>query len=489
MRLAFKLTLFIMITMAILLVVHSILVIDREVALFEEDMKRHANLVGNIIMASLPEILEPDDIDRMQQFIEHVNKSESKLQVHLVGYDASSDIARRPQIELADVTPLLQGDEIMKKGIASGGEESLFAYFPIPDRYGHAIAIEASESLTPMKDYIRNTIYRKIVLFLGIVISGGLLVLWLGAKIVGKPVSEMAELAIRVSDGDFGSSVPIHDKRDELALLAVGLNEMVHKLARSRKRLEEETAKKLETIEQLHHAERLATVGKLASGLAHELGTPLNVVSGRAKMVTSGGLDAGEIVECAGIINEQAERMTKILRQLLDFARRRTPEKTIADISEPITRTISLMKPMAGGKNISLKFAPGESLPAIKIDPGQIQQVLSNLIINAVHAMPDGGDITISTEMQKTVAPADLGSREGQFLCVKVADQGTGILEKDINRIFTPFYSTKEIGEGTGLGLSISHGIVREHGGWIDVASQPGRGSVFSIFLPMEDKG
>lgn len=486
MRLAFKLTLLIMVTMAILLAVHSMLVIDREVTLFEEDMERHANLVGNIISASLPDILQNSNVDRLEEFIQNVNKSESKLQVRLVDLNSRPDSFKSPQLSQDDLSPLYAGSRVLKKGIGANGDEALFAYFPIESRLHHAMAIEVSESLTPMKDYISNTIYRKVILFLAIVFFGGILVLWVGARMVGKPVSEMAELANRVSIGDFTGSVPIHDKRDELAHLAFGLNEMVSKLDMSRRRLQEETAKKVETIEQLHHAERLATVGKLASGLAHELGTPLNVVSGRARMVTMGDLNDEEINECANIINEQSERMTKILRQLLDFARRRTPERTTIDVFEPINRTVSLLKPTASAKKIRLIVNQSVRLPAIKADAGQLQQVLSNLIINAIHAMPDGGEIVLTAERREAVPPADIHSPKGKFICIEVRDQGMGIPEDDIKRIFTPFFSTKGVGEGTGLGLSISHGIISEHRGWIEVTSKLGKGSLFSIYLPME---
>ena len=475
-----------MLTMAILLVIHSFLVIDREVTLFEEDMERHANLVGNIVVASLPDVLQSDNVERLKEFIENVNRSESKLQVRLVDLDSNPDDLDSPQLPLAKLVPLSNGKEVLTKGIGFNGEEALFAYFPVNNFQNRSRAIEVSESMTPMKDYIRNTIYRKVILFIAIVLSGSLLVLWVGAKTVGNPVSEMAQLAGRVSEGDFSGSVSIHNKKDELAHLALGLNEMVRKLEISRQRLEVETAQKLETLEQLHHAERLATVGKLASGLAHELGTPLNVISGRAKMVSSGSMNEREITECADIIDEQSHRMTKIIRQLLDFARRGTPEKSMVNIFEPINRTVSLLKPTALAKKVNLNIVHADPLPDIKIDSDQVQQVLSNLIMNAIHAMPDGGEITISVEKKKANPPADINTPGDEFICVGIADHGLGIPEDDIKRIFTPFYSTKGVGEGTGLGLSISHGIISEHGGWIDVVSEIGKGSTFTMYFPME---
>ena len=487
MRLTLKLTIAVMLVMAVLLLIHGILVVEREVELFEKDMERHANIVGNAILATAPEFLESGGEAKLGEMIMKVNEVEPFLRIRLIDLREGSVDLPKLHLSEREINELRVGHQFMKKAEGEKNQNYLYAYFPVPiDDYG-TFAIEIVESQTPMRQYIQNTIIRKIILFIAVVVLGGFLVLWLGARMVGTPAKNMVELTARVSDGDLSKTVTVKNKNDELSKLASGLNDMVKKLEKSRERLEEETSQKMEALEQLHHAERLATVGKLASGLAHELGTPLNVVSGRAKMVSSEQLNSEEILECAEIIDEQSEKMTKIIRQLLDFARLRKPEKQLADVSIIIEKALSLLKPLVSGKRIKFNIIKSARPPVANLDPGQIQQVMTNLIMNAIHAMPDGGEIKIITKDERAKPPVDLGHDIMNYLCIEIADQGVGISGENLSQIFTPFFSTKEVGKGTGLGLSISHGIVREHKGWISVSSEQGKGSIFSIYLPVED--
>ncbi len=487
MKLALKLTFAVMLVMTILLLIHSILVVDREIELFENDMERHARIVGNALLAIVPEFLERGGKEKLGAIIKRVNQAEPFLRIRMVDIGESSPDRSKLHLNEMEWDSLQSGHEIIHKARDEENQEYLFAYFPILIEDSEYSAIEIAESLTPMRQYIQNTIARKIILFVAVVLLGSLLVLWLGAKIVGESVKNMVQLTTRVSNGNFSGTVTVKNRNDELSRLAAGLNDMVTNLKKSRERLEEETSQKMEALEQLHHAERLATVGKLASGLAHELGTPLNVVSGRAKMVSLGQLNSEEISECAEIIDEQSDKMTKIIRQLLDFARIRKPEKKPSMMNELVDKVLSLLKPMASGKGIKFNIIRPEHLPVVNIDPGQIQQVLTNLIMNAIHAMPDGGEIKIVMKEEEAKPPADLGHEIVNYLCLEIIDKGTGIPGENLSQIFTPFFSTKEVGKGTGLGLSISHGIVREHKGWISVSSEQGKGSTFAVYLPLKD--
>jgi len=488
MKLALKLTVAVMLVIAILLLIHGFLVVEREVELFEEDMERHAKIVGNAILAMAPEFLQQGGEEKLGDIIENVNAVEPFLHIRLVDIREASRDFLKLHISESDLSKMRDGHRVMNRASSEDDHEYLYAYFPIGIENFDHYAIEIAESLVPMQQYIRNTILRKIVLFIAVVIMGSFLVLWLGAKMVGVPVKNMVQSTIRVSDGDFSGAVIIKNKNDELSKLAAGLNDMITHLRISRERLNEETSQKMKALEQLHHAERLATVGKLASGLAHELGTPLNVVSGRAKMVSSGQLNSEEISECARIIDDQSERMTKIIRQLLDFARQQSPQKEPVVISKLVGKVLSLLGPLASNKKIEFKLIRPKHQLVINIDPGQIQQVLTNLTMNAIHAMPDGGEIKVDIKEAKTQPPADLGNQVDNYACVEIIDNGVGIPAEILSQIFTPFFSTKDVGKGTGLGLSISHGIVREHKGWIAVSSEEGKGSIFSVYLPLEDK-
>jgi two-component system, NtrC family, sensor kinase len=237
-------------------------------------------------------------------------------------------------------------------------------------------------------------------------------------------------------------------------------------------------------LTQLRHADRLANVGKLASGIAHELGTPLNVIGGWGRMIAARELEDAEAADGARIIVDQAERMTRIIRQLLDFARRRSPRKELLDLRTPIAQSLALLAPLAEKRHARFE----QRLPAepalVQADAAQLQQVLTNLLVNAVQAMPSGGRIEAALYREKLVPPPDSGAPPGEYFCIEVQDEGTGMSEEVLGRVFEPFFTTKEPGEGTGLGLSVSQGIAQEHGGWIALESKPGAGSRFRVYLP-----
>src|SRR5262249_4364200 len=236
----------------------------------------------------------------------------------------------------------------------------------------------------------------------------------------------------------------------------------------------------------LRHADRLNTVGKLASGIAHELGTPLNVVSGRARMIASGDLDGREVKESAETIVAQADRMVRIIRQLLDFARRRTAQKAPESLPELARRTVALLGPIADERGVTLEVAEGGGPLRAEVDAVQLEQALTNLVVNGIQAMPKGGTVTVSVSRERARPPADHGGTEQDWVKIEVADQGVGMAPETRAHVFEPFFTTKPVGEGTGLGLAVTYGIVQEHGGWIDVASELGAGSRFRVYLPGE---
>jgi signal transduction histidine kinase len=265
-------------------------------------------------------------------------------------------------------------------------------------------------------------------------------------------------------------------QRDEIGELAREVNAMCERLVLANEKTEAETLARIAALEQLRHADRLITVGRLAAGVAHELGTPLNVVAGRVKMLRRQTLERSVMEEYHAIIAEQAERMASIIRQLMDFARRREPKVAAADLAS-IARAIKrLVMPLASRRNIQVNVPATEPVLA-RGDTVQLEQVVSNLVVNAIHACDDGGHVDIDVGIRATA--------EGPRAYVRVSDNGHGMDRATLERIFEPFFTTKELGQGTGLGLSVAHGIVQEHGGAFSVESKPGHGSTFSIFLPM----
>ncbi len=219
--------------------------------------------------------------------------------------------------------------------------------------------------------------------------------------------------------------------------------------------------------------------------MAHELGTPLNIVSGRATMIASDDAVPEEARQNARRIAEQAKRITGTIREILDFARQKTLERTETSIGDVLNDAVSLMEPILDDKGVAVEIEGSRKLVA-PIDSGKILQVLTNLMMNAIHAMPGGGRITLRAGQRQVADPKDRHARGGDFVVIEVEDEGVGIPEDRLDDIFKAFFTTKKAGTGTGLGLSVCHGIVREHGGWIEVESEVGRRTCFRVYLPQE---
>ena len=255
-----------------------------------------------------------------------------------------------------------------------------------------------------------------------------------------------------------------------------------HILAALRARVKLESELRLDALNQLRHAERLTTIGKLASGIAHEIGTPLNVISGHAELLVTGRLGPDDLIASGKILLEQSERVATIVHQLLDFARRGGTRAMSTDVSELTVTTAELLDSLARKSGIEI-VVQGESIQA-SINRSEIQQVLTNLIANAIQAMPNGGRIDIDVRGEYTRAPEAKYSPPQGYVIISVRDRGIGIAPDVLPKIFDPFFTTKDVGQGTGLGLSVAYGIVRDHGGWVAVNTRLGEGTTFSVYLP-----
>lgn len=253
-----------------------------------------------------------------------------------------------------------------------------------------------------------------------------------------------------------------------------------------RRLLANETTARIATVEQLRHRDRLAIVGQLSSGIAHEVGTPLNVIAGRARLITEPDATLAEARQHAAAILEQSERVASTIRQLLDFARRRGPQREETHIGELARRVLELLRPLASKCSVELVLLSSRTAAVASVDSTQIEQALSNLVMNAIQAIVKGGTVRVGVDLTPRSPPEDLSGPTLEYVRVTVEDDGTGIAKEHLPHIFEPFFTTKQAGEGTGLGLSITHEIIRDHGGWSEVRSEPWKGSRFTVFLPKE---
>jgi signal transduction histidine kinase/CheY-like chemotaxis protein len=239
-------------------------------------------------------------------------------------------------------------------------------------------------------------------------------------------------------------------------------------------KVEERTQELRAAQERLLQSEKLASIGQLAAGVAHEINNPMGVILGFAQGIVKTLPEDDSLRKPLTTIEKESLRCKRIVQNLLDFARYSEPAPQLTHINELIDTSCDLVKHQISLQNVRLVKGYDLALPAIMADPNQLQQVFINIMLNAYQAMPDGGTLHITT---KTV---------GSELQVIFADTGTGIPPENIQNIFDPFFTTKEVGEGTGLGLSVSYGIIKAHGGDIEVESQVGKGTTFVIKLPLD---
>jgi signal transduction histidine kinase len=241
-----------------------------------------------------------------------------------------------------------------------------------------------------------------------------------------------------------------------------------------RRHVERERQQRRLAVEQLRHAERLNVIGTLAAGVAHELGTPLNVISGAAELLDEGADD--RVHQHASLILRQTEKITAIIRHLLDFGRRNGSTPDELDLDQEIRRSVELLAATARRRGVNVVFQPGSAAQRVRASSRELEQVVSNLMINGIQAMARGGWLRISTGVE----------HRGDIVygTVAVSDEGGGIAQEHLPFIFDPFFTTKGVGEGTGLGLSVSYGIVSDWGGRIEVHSRPGQGSTFVVLIP-----
>lgn len=259
------------------------------------------------------------------------------------------------------------------------------------------------------------------------------------------------------------------------------------KSARWLEMIAEDVTERLALEKHLLQAQKFEAIGQLAGGIAHDFNNMIGAVLGWADIGLDETEESSRLHRHFEKIRHQAQRAAALTRQLLAFARRQILEPRNIDLNQSVTETLSLLEKVIGG-NIEMKMRLASNLAVVRADPTQIEQVLMNLCINARDAMPGGGAIHIETsnaQFDEEYCAAQPFARPGSYSLLSVSDTGTGMDAATLDRIFEPFFTTKETGKGTGLGLATVYGIVRQHGGFVHVYSEPGHGSTFRVYLPV----
>src|SRR5260221_2887757 len=450
----------------------------------EADLSREAREIAAALRAGL----EPLDSEGMTETLEwraysaRENNEIFQLEILRVGDEKRTD---DPAWLL-----LMQGAEIEDAPVgrlfdSASGARSFAMAVPLYDAAGLELprrhpARKAVAMLGMRRDAgfigaeLWATARRLFSLFIVVVAVVGVVVSFALRQTAVKPLRRLLEGIDAVGEGDL-SRVILAQRDDEIGTIAGRFNAMTGSLREVREEGQRGALARLALEARLRQSEKLATIGQMAAEIAHEVGTPLNVIGGPARAIAKKAGDAGEISKNAGIIGGEVERITKIIRQVLDFSRQRGPTVTRVRVPAIIAEAVEFLGETTRRQGIAVgaSAAPAD-LPDIPGDPDQIQQVCLNLLMNAIHAMPGGGTLRIAVErVVRRKGGLDL-ARPAEYVGLEISDSGSGIPEAHRDKIVEPFFTTRDEGQRTGLGLAVSNGIVKDHDGWIEVESPGG---------------
>ncbi|MBK6602523.1 MAG: HAMP domain-containing protein [Betaproteobacteria bacterium] len=355
--------------------------------------------------------------------------------------------------------------------------------------------VDVIYSLDEIDRRIRASATRIAELSLAFVLLAAVCVGALVHRLVYTPLRDLEDGAKRLAAGNLDQSIPVRSA-DELGQVASSFNTMTAALRQSQAELRESARTLEQKVEErtlqlraaeaeAHQSDKLAAVGLLASGVAHEINNPLTGVLTFSHLIRQKMPDGSADAEDMDLVIRETRRCASIVRRLLDFARQKAPEMRFADLNAVILDVARFIERSAHLHNTAMTIDLDPDLPQVWIDEDQIKQVIMNILVNAQHATESGGSIAIRSRRHPTPLSPEPGAAPIDMIEVSVVDTGCGIPDDDLQRIFDPFFTSKDVGKGTGLGLSVSHGIVKAHGGTIRVESAVGRGSTFRVYLPI----
>ncbi len=411
------------------------------------------------------------------------------LTIVQVNGDVPTVIASTSSVERPEAVALAI-DAVRTASTTSGNVASgaLAVAIPLVRPDGIRAAAVATVSLAALQQL--RTKGRQVTLWFtpAAIIVLTLLVDWVGRRLIHRPIGLIRDTMSRAGEGDFAARAE-QTRSDEIGSVAAGLNDMLQRLQdfhealqervnEATAELRERNAELVETYqrvfalrEALARAEQLAAVGQTAASVAHQVGTPLNLISGYVQMLQEDASVDPRTARRLQIVQEQIAKVASVVRSVLDHSRR-PGSRALTALGPVLTRVADVAKPKLASAGISLKLAISESLPPIWADSEELELAILNLVTNSLDAMPDGGTLTIRA------VPSASG------ICIEVTDTGIGIPNELLPRIFDPWVTTKSAGRGTGLGLSITQDVIGRHGGTIAAASDPGRETRFTIELP-----
>jgi two-component system, NtrC family, sensor kinase len=475
MRVGTRLCLWLIIPLVAVTALFAYLDQRRSRALLEEELAREGRAVAHTARLAIEDYLRDRQIDDLRGLVESLSGYENILGMRVSDaagapiYQSKAlrrgtcDTAAAVHRALTELKPLDTRCDV-------AGDAVVSHVMPLVDPQGELRGVVEVLRLEPFVDEdARASRNVSLALTLVMIVLTATIVLVVTRWTVGRSVDDLVRSFRRVGSGDMHSPVPVRHE-DEFGHLAHEFNGMCARLARSQ--------------HALRQAEQLAALGRMAAGLAHEIGTPLAVIGGRAETLLRklGGSPPAE--RDLRIMKGQIDRITRIVHAFLDFGATRPPAFARTDVRRVLLEVLELVEQRLDDAHVRVATTLDPELPTLSADRDRLHELFLNLALNAADAMDGGGTLHVACAVAERVHPD--GGAPQACLEIVFTDSGAGIPPESLDRVFEPFFTTKEVGRGTGLGLSISYGIAREHGGWLSVASEVGQGSRFGVHLPLE---
>jgi two-component system, NtrC family, sensor kinase len=482
-----RLRLFLIVVLPLIVVVggYGAIRVRQEVNQRLEDNRKNVALAAKAVAIAVENALRDRKVSDVERLLsEMVDDQDDIDRLRLFGRDMQPTIVSN-RLPIGDDVPAAALERVFESGRPESlydrhqGKLVLYYLTPIRGARGGTQAVMEVVQLADAPQAQLRAAQAEVWLRLGaLVLCVAAVTAVVLQRQVLRPLSALMEGIRRLGRGESGPPLPV-DRADEFGRVAAAFNEMTVRLEAARLQLIEESERTLDLEQQLRQAETLAVAGKLATAFAHEVGTPLNIISGQAEFLLR-DLRADDPLrkDLAGIVH-QIDRISGIIHSLLDAVRPQKPELETVQLRDVVAQLLPLMEHAAKRDGVRLTESVSAALPPILADPGQLQQVLINLLVNAMEAVtPDG-----TVHLGAGVAPR--AGRSG--VAITVSDTGPGIPLEHRSDVFRPFFTTKPRGKGTGLGLSICRDIVKAHHGQISVDVPDTGGTTFVVWLPGPD--
>lgn len=501
MRISVKLTLGLAATALVTFGTYARLGLAEEERELRAVKERESSLLARSLQVSFENALRDGKLDDVHATVEHLKEIEQAVDVFVYAsgeLEATSGDEAPSQAHRDARAEALSSGKLVLRFVPPAAPKAIIAAVPLTDEGDEPLGVLVLDRpVDELHTVLAASRRASVLVVAAIVLSTALVGLALGRLWIGRPLDRLREGMRRVRGGDLGTAIPA-GSNDEVGALAAEFNTMLAELRHARERLEAEAESRRQMQRALQEREKLARVGQLSAGLAHEIGSPLQVLIGRARTLEKRAHDHEAVRRQADIIVQQGERITRIVEQLLRFARRpRSTAPNVVDARKACQAVVDLLELEARNRRVSLELDPSRGRSEVLVSEDHMQQIVLNLATNALAATPAGGRVRVSVEgvgepsgdgggaAARGSSPE--GASSARRVRLVVADTGRGIREADLPHVFEPFFTTRADEGGTGLGLATVRALVLEHGGTIDVVSELDVGTTFTVELPARD--